>query len=88
MIRTVLGLAGFVLAFLVFSDAMSRYLFQEVVDLLNSQQIGPAFEKLLGSIDGEAIFAGVLFLLSVVILAWPARRRQAILTPALNQGIS
>ena len=88
MIRTVLGLAGFVAAFLVFSDAMSGYRFQEVVDLLNSQQIGPAFEKLLASIDGEAIFAGVLFLLSVVILAWPARRRQAILTPALNQGIS
>ncbi|TKJ36485.1 MAG: hypothetical protein CEE38_11775 [Planctomycetes bacterium B3_Pla] len=88
VIRTVLGLAGFVSAFLVFSDAMSGYHFQEVVDLLNAQQIGPAFERLLGSTDGEAIFAGVLFLLSVVILAWPARRRQAILTPALNQGIS
>jgi hypothetical protein len=34
------------------------------------------------------LFAGVFFLVSVVILAWPARHKQIMLTPALNQGVS
>ncbi|MHC4424903.1 MAG: protein kinase domain-containing protein [Planctomycetota bacterium] len=89
LIRVVLGLGGFVLAMITFSDAMSGRYFQEVVDLLNSQQIGPAFEKLLRSTQNEeALLAGVLFLVSVVVLAWPPNRRQMILTPAPNRGAS
>jgi hypothetical protein len=89
LVRGMLGLAGFVFAFIFFSDAMSGSYFQEVVNMLNSQQIGPAVETLLRSIhDEQALFAGIFFLASVVVLAWPARRRQAILTPAPNQGVS
>ena len=89
MFRAVLGLIAFFCVFLVFSDAMSGYYFQEVVNMLNSQQIGPAFDKLLRSTHNEkAAFAGVLFLVSVVVLAWPARNRQMILTPAHYQGVS
>jgi hypothetical protein len=88
LMRAVLGLTGFVLVLLVFSDAMSGQYFQDVANLLNSNQIGPAFEKLLSSThNGEALFAGVLFLLCVVVLAWPARHRQTLLTPALDQGV-
>ncbi|MBN1807088.1 MAG: protein kinase [Sedimentisphaerales bacterium] len=89
LIRAVLGLIGFVFAVMMFSDALSlswRYS-EEVVRMLNSHQIGPALEKLLRFSDTEsAIFAGVIFLASVVILAWPARRKQTVLTPAINQG--
>jgi Protein kinase domain/TM2 domain len=89
LMRAVLGLTGFVCVLLVFSDAMSGHYFQDVANLLNSKQIGPAFETLLGSIhNGEALFAGVLFLFCVVVLAWPARRRQVSWPPALNQGVS
>ena len=89
MIRAVLGLIAFFCVLLVFSDAMSGSYFQEVVNMLNSQQIGPAFDKLLRSTHNEeAAFAGVLFLLSIVVLAWPARSRQMILTPAHYQGVS
>jgi hypothetical protein len=57
--------------------------------MLNSQQIGPAFDKLYRSTHNEkALFAGVIFLVSVVVLAWPARRKQTIITPGLNQGVS
>ena len=90
LIRGALGLTGFFFVLLVFSDAMSGYYFQEVVNMLNSQQIGPAFEKLLRSTHNEeALFAGVLFLVSVVVLAWPPRRRQqTILTAVPNQGVN
>ncbi len=88
LMRAVLGLTGFVFVLLVFSDAMSGHYFQDVTSLINSNQIGPAFEKLLGSIhNGEALFAGVFFLFCVVILAWPARHRQTILNPAIDQGV-
>jgi len=90
LIRAVLGLAGFVGAVMMLSDALSlsgRYS-GEVVRMLNSHQIGPALDKLLRLSNTEAaVFAGIIFLTSVVILAWPARRRQTVLNPALNQGV-
>jgi len=89
MFRAVLGLIAFFCVLLVFSDAMSGSYFQEVVNMLNSQQIGPAFDILLRSTHNEeAAFAGVLFLMSIVVLAWPAQSRQMILTPAHYQGVS
>ncbi len=88
MLRAVLGLMAFFCVLLVFSDAMSGSYFQEVVDMLNSQQIGPAFDKLLLSTQNKkAAVAGVLFLLSVVVMAWPARSRQMIFNPAHYQGV-
>jgi hypothetical protein len=89
MMRAVLGLMALFCVLLLFSDAMSGYYFEDVVSMLEAQQIGPAFEKLLRSPQSEeALFAGVLFLVSVVVLAWPARQRQMILTPAPNQGVN
>jgi len=88
MIRAVLGLMAFFCVFLVFSDAMSGHYFQEVVNMLNSQQIGPAFDRLLRSVrEEEALFAGVLFLASIIVLAWPARQRQMILPQMPYQGV-
>ncbi|HCO94610.1 MAG TPA: hypothetical protein DIU00_11780 [Phycisphaerales bacterium] len=88
MIRAVLGLMAFFCVFLVFSDAMSGHYFQEVVSMLNSQQIGPAFDRLLRSVqEEEALFAGVLFLASIIVLAWPARQREMILPQMPYQGV-
>jgi TM2 domain-containing membrane protein YozV len=88
MFRAVLGLVAFFCVLLVFSEAMSGSYFQEVVDLLNSQQIGPAVDKLLLSTQNKkAASAGVLFLLSVVVLAWPARSGQMAYTPRHYQRI-
>jgi hypothetical protein len=88
MLRAVLGLMAFFCVLLVFSDAMSGSYFQEVVNMFNSEQIGPAFDKLLLSTQNKkAAFAGVLFLLSVVVMAWPARSRQMMFNPAHYQGV-
>ena len=89
MFRAVLGLIAFFCVLLIFSDAMSGSYYQEVVNMLNSQQIGPAFDMLLRSThNAQAAFAGVLFLMSIIVLAWPARSRQMILNPAHYQGVS
>jgi hypothetical protein len=89
MFRAVLGVIAYFFLLLIYSDAMSGSYFQEVVNMLNSEQIGPAFDILLRSTHNEqAAFAGVLFLMSIIVLAWPARSRQMILNPAHYQGVS
>jgi TM2 domain-containing membrane protein YozV len=89
LIRAVAGLAGLVIAIMVLCEGVREYEVAQVVDLLNSQQIGPAIERLLASFRSEeTLIAGGVFLASVVILAWPPRRRQAIITPMLAQGVS
>ena len=88
LIRGVLGLAGLLAAVMWLSDGISRG-FQVGAEAVSPQQIGPLLENVLqNSRNEEVLFAGVFFLVSVVILAWPARRKQIMLTPALNQGVS
>jgi len=83
LIRAVLGLGGFFWAIQLFrSEAMSRTYAEGIVDLLNQNQVGLALEKLFGAFSQEeAIFAGVITLVSVLVLAWPPRRRTPVFAP-------
>ena len=88
LIRGVLGLGGLLAAVMWLSDGIS-WGFRGNDEVLASQQIGPVLEMLLeGCQSEEVLFAGVFFLVSVVVLAWPARRKQIMYNPALNQGVS
>jgi hypothetical protein len=88
LIRALLGLLGLILAISAFSEAISGRYSREVIEMLNNRQIGPAFERLLQCWQNEQAFiAGILFLVSVVILAWPPRRRQTVMTDMPNQGV-
>ena len=90
LIRGVLGLAGLLAAVTLLSDGIS-YSFgrAQLNPTLGSPKIGPIIECLLKGLQNEeAVFAAIIFVISVVILAWPARPRKMMLTPALNQGIS
>ena len=73
-----------------FSDAMPSKYPQEAIDMLNNEQLGPALERLFKSAgDDELIFALILVLASVIILAWPPRRKQPIFqTVVQNQEVN
>jgi hypothetical protein len=89
LMRVVFGLGGLFFAIFLFIDCIGGYSFRNIQESLDARQIGPAFEKLLDSCTGEeAIFAAFIFLVSIIILAWPPRRKQIITTPAPNQGAS
>jgi len=89
LLRSVLGLGGLFSAIFLFIDCIGGYRFRNIQESLNAGQLGPAFERLLDSCtDGEAIFAAFVFLFSILILAWPPRRKQTITTPVPNQGVS
>jgi hypothetical protein len=90
MIRAVVGLGGFFWAIRLFrSEIMATADVQGVVDFLKQDQVGLALERLLGAFSQEeAIFAGVIILLSVLVLAWPPRRQRPVFAPVANQGVS
>ena len=89
LVRALLGLGGFLWAIQLFrAEVMSNGEAQGIVDLIQQNQVGPALERLFGALSQEeAIFAGVIALVSVLVLAWPPRRRTPIFAPTLNQGV-
>jgi len=87
LVRGVLGLAGLLAAVMWLCDGIS-WGFRGIDDL-GSQQLGVVLERMLRNCQGEeVVFAGVFFLVSIVVLAWPPRRKEMTLTPALGQGVS
>jgi serine/threonine protein kinase len=89
LIRALLGFVSLILAFsALFEAGASRFYYEDMVNLLNSRQYGPAIERMLSGWRNEIAFISlVLFLVSIVILAWPARK-QNIIVPPVNQGVS
>jgi len=89
LIRAVLGLSGFFWAIRLFCDRTLPV--DEVpglVDQIKQNQAGPALERLFSAFGQEqVVIAGVIILASVLILAWPPRRRTPIFAPLPNQGV-
>ena len=87
LLRAVAGLGGFVGAIIGLFKSVGDYSFNPVGERLAAKEIGPAFERMLSVVtDEEAVLCAVVFIASVVILAWPPRREKPRLEPALNQG--
>ena len=87
LIRGILGLGGLLATVLMLADGMYWPFRQEPA--INYEEFGAVLERVLTGLQSEgAVFAAILFVASVVILAWPARPRKMMLTPALNQGLS
>ena len=86
LIRGILGLGGLLATVLMLAYGM-YWPFRRGPDI-NYEEFGAVFGRvLMGLQSGEAAFAAILFVAAVVILAWPARPRKMMLTPALNQGL-
>ncbi len=89
MLRAVAGLVGFFWAIQLFrSEVVSYDYVQGIIDQIQMNQVGPALEKLFGVFSQEeAIVAGVIFLVSALIMAWPPRRRTPVFAAMPNQGV-
>ena len=88
LVRGVLGLGGLFATVMMLADGIA-WSFRRGMNDLGSQPLGAVLERMLeGCKNEEVAMAGMFFLLSVVMLAWPARRKQVMLPPALNQGVS
>lgn len=89
LIRAILGLGGFFWAIQLFRDsALSGDQVQKVVESFQQKQVGPALEQLFGAFSQEEVmFAGIIIVISVLILSWPPRRRTPIFAPMPPQGV-
>jgi len=89
LIRALLGLTGFFWAIQMFrSEVMSYNDVQSIVDLFQQNQVGPALERLFGALSQEeAVVAGVIMLVSVLVMSWPPRRRTPVFAPTPHQGV-
>jgi hypothetical protein len=76
MLRGLVGSAGLVLAMLPLAEAVSVFSpWRAVGDLVESKQYTAAADTFLASFQSwAAVGAGVIFLASIVLLAWPPRR--------------
>ncbi|MBN2590078.1 MAG: protein kinase [Sedimentisphaerales bacterium] len=96
LIRALLAMIGIFITLLVFSTAMSPQMntmeagfFEQFNGLLSSGQIAEAFSELIRELDEwNLVTAALFFLASVVMLTWPAQRKQTILTDTQNQGVN
>lgn len=89
LIRALLGLGGFFWAISLFrGEVLSWSEAQGIAGLIQQNEVGRALERLFGAFgQEEAIFAGVIVLVSILILAWPPRRQTPIFAPMPNQGV-
>jgi hypothetical protein len=89
LMRSLAGLGGFFWAIQLFrSEAISTSQVQSIVDLIKQNEVGPALQKLFSAFSQEeAIVAGVIMLISVLVMSWPPRRRTPVFAPMPNQGV-
>ena len=89
LVRALVGLGGFLFALQMFRDgAISNVTVNGMVELIQQEQAGRALELLFGALTkDQTIMAGVIMLVSVLILSWPPRRRMPVFAPMPNQGI-
>jgi Na+/phosphate symporter len=89
LVRAVVGLGGFFWAIRLFrGSALSTDQVQKVVDFFKQNQVGPALEQLFSTFNHEeVVFAGVIIVVSVLILSWPPRRRTPVFAPMPPQGV-
>ena len=89
LIRALLGLGGFFWAISLFrGEVMSSSEAQGIAGLIQQNEVGRALERLFSAFgQEEAIFAGVIALVSILILAWPPRRQTPMFAPMPNQGV-
>ncbi len=77
IIRAAVGILGLLLVIAILTNLVHPHFLKEpaFTEMLNNNQIGPAMEQIFNRMDGEAVFfTGLLFITSVIILAWPPKR--------------
>ena len=89
LMRALLGLGGFLFAVFAVQGVISPIELEHIVEAFQESQVGPGIERFLSacSQDKTAFAAGAV-LLSVLMLAWPPRRRTPVFAPMPNQGVS
>ena len=90
IIRAALGITGLLGTLSLLADILPRNYSDSVVQMLNNNQLGAALEVLLDRLYTEEAFVGaIIFIVSVIILAWPSKKNKSqLVTLNQNQGVA
>ncbi len=91
LVRALVGLGGIFGAIQLFrGEVLSNIDPRQIADLIQTNKMGQALERVFSACSQEeAVFAGIIALASVLILAWPPRRQTPIFAPMPHQqGVS
>ena len=89
LMRALLGLGGFLFAVYAVQGVISPIELENIVEAFQGSQVGLGIERLLSACSqDQTAIAAVTVLLSVLVLAWPPRRRTPVFAPMPNQGVS
>ncbi len=87
IMRVLIGIAGLFAMQAMMMEIFARRDAALVASMLKGKQIGPALEAIMGHFRGpEPYLAAGLFIFSVVLLAWPPRKRYKELTTVSSHG--
>ena len=87
MVRAVLCVGMLAGALNALSESLRNINWYMIARTVENDQVGPAIEAFLGAIhDPTAAIAGVLLLLSIILLAWPPRRIDHVQSSPANEG--
>jgi len=86
MIRAVLGGVGLLASLYPVANEFERIAWPTVVHLLDQGQTGLALDSIMNRLGGELLYAPLLFLLSIILLAWPEQRPRYDLPAPSNEG--
>ena len=92
MFRAMLGAGGLALATLISTDALSGYdainrIWKPIASELQANRIGPAIETFLQGVQSAPATFSLLFLaVSILVLAWPPKRRSTAVGPTIEEG--
>ncbi|HUW82813.1 MAG TPA: protein kinase [Phycisphaerae bacterium] len=86
MIRAVLGGVGLLASLSPIAEEFERIAWPTVVHLLDKGQTGLALESIMNRLGGVLLYAPLLFLLAMILLAWPERRSRYDPPAPRNEG--
>jgi serine/threonine protein kinase len=93
MFRALLGAGGIFSGTMISLEVMNRRdainnIWRPIADDLQANRIGPAIETFMKGIEADAAIFVLLFLVSsILILAWPAKRRNVIKPQPVEEGV-
>jgi TM2 domain-containing membrane protein YozV len=93
MLRALLGGGGLLLAALCGTEMLSRWdavnrVWKPIAEHVQADRVGPAIEAFLSSVQGPPAIFALLFLFgSILVLAWPPKRRELYAPPMDGEGV-
>lgn len=87
MVRVILGMGGLAAALAVLNETFRWINWYEIARMIDNDEVGPAIEAFLDAVSNRgAIVAGILLLMSIIVLSWPPRRIDPALPSAANEN--